>query len=125
MSARRCGCGCGDDLPSNASTRQLYLTGHRQRVYSRRRSARVRKALAAMDGNAAVKTTPSAAESDRRRQIRKPRQARYLIVRQDGPNLTVTGAIVAAGKRAAEKRIGTDDPHTFALAASHLPEGIA
>lgn len=64
---------------------------------------------------------------DRRRGVRnasqrpqRRREARYLILRQDGPNLTITAAIVAASKRAAERRIG-DDPNTFTLAASHLP----
>lgn len=118
--SRVCGCGCGDDLPPNASEQQLYLTGHRQRVYSRRRSARVREALAAMDARTSVKTTATAAATDRRRRIRKPRQTRYLLLRQDGPTLTITGAIVAASKRAAEKRVG-QQPDTIVLAASHLP----
>jgi hypothetical protein len=119
--SRRCGCGCGGELPSNASDRQLYLTGHRQRKYQRQRNVRVREALAAVGVATNVNTTLSAAGSERRRRINKPRQARYLIVRQSGPNLTITGAILAQSKRAAEKRIGDDDPHTFAVAASHLP----
>jgi len=66
---------------------------------------------------------------ERRRGVRnasqrpqRQRQSRYLILRQDGPNLTITGAIVAAGKRAAEKRCA--DPDTIVLAASHLPKEI-
>jgi hypothetical protein len=117
--SRRCGCGCGGELPSNASDRQLYLTGHRQRKYQRQRNVRVRAALAAVGAAPNVNTTPSAAGSERRRRIHMPRQARYLLIRQDGPNLTITGAIVAASKRAAEKRV--NDPETVVLAASHLP----
>jgi hypothetical protein len=110
-------------LPSNASERQFYLTGHRQRKYQRKRDARVREALAATVGAASVKTTPSATDSGRRRRTSKPRQARYLLIRRSGPTLTITGAIIAAGKRAAEKRV--NDPETIVLAASHLPAKVS
>jgi len=66
---------------------------------------------------------------ERRRGVRnagqrqqRRREARYLILRQDGPSLTITGAIVATSKRAAEKRIGDDT--TIVLAARHLPKEI-
>jgi hypothetical protein len=123
MSVRSCQCGCGGELAPNASQQQLYLGGHRQRVYARRRSARVREALAAMDARASVKTTATAAASDRRRRIRKARQGRYLILRQDGPTFTITGAIISPSKRAAEKRVG-DQADTFVLAAGHLPAKV-
>jgi hypothetical protein len=53
---------------------------------------------------------------------RERHQARYLILHQDGPNLTITGAILAESKRAAERRV--DDPDAIVLAASHLPAKV-
>jgi hypothetical protein len=123
-SSRRCGCGCGGDLPSTASVRQLYLTGHRQRRYQRQRAARVREALAAVGTAASVKTTPSGADTGRRRRTKKPSRTRYALVGAIDPRtLTILGEVTATSKRSAERDLRiTHDPDTFLVAASHLPE---
>jgi hypothetical protein len=126
-SIRECRCGCGDDLPPNASEQQLYLVGHRQRAYQRKRNARVREALSATTRPADVNTTASAARSEGRRRTRERRDTRYAVIEADGPILTViTDDVLAPSKRSAEATLGIkDQADVFLIAASHLPDTIA
>lgn len=74
---RTCACGCGELLPPGASLQMLYRPGHRQRAYQRKRDARVREALAAVDGGTAVNVTATHSGSGRKREPRRPSRDGY------------------------------------------------
>ncbi len=118
--ARKCECGCGEDLPPNASAQMRHKPGHRQRKYQRKRDARVREALAATAPAASVKTTASAAPSGRRRRSGRRSPTRYALIPAEQLEQLIAGAdVVEAHDRRAAARKGGGK--VVAIPARSLP----
>jgi hypothetical protein len=100
----------------------LYLEGHRQRAYQRKKDAALRDLVSAAGGLGNVKATATALRTRRRRQTKSRPKPRYALVQIEGSTITVLGYERAASKATMERAFGiTGRPDLAAVSASHLP----